>query len=327
MAAATNTFPLPDLTGKTFLITGANSGIGYEAARALARAGGQVVLACRNTDKGSAARNTILAESPNANVEVLELDLADLASVRDFAALIRARESKLHALINNAGVMAISRQLTADGFETQLGVNHLGHFALTGLLLDRLLATPGARIVNVSSQAHKIGRMNWDDLDGARTYKRWPAYGQSKLANLLFTFELGRRLSELRLDARAVACHPGYAATNLQYVAADQDGSRFTRKIMELGNALIAQSAESGAMPTLYAAVSPDAQSGDFIGPSGLFGRAGFPEKQRAMRAAYDPEAMRKLWEISVERTSVDYAALAPPGTRRASGPAAPAPQ
>jgi NAD(P)-dependent dehydrogenase (short-subunit alcohol dehydrogenase family) len=326
MASATPAFPLPDLTGKTFVITGANSGIGYEATRALARAGGHVVLACRNLDKGAAARSSIMAETPSASVEVLELDLADLASVRDFAALIRARESKLHALINNAGVMAISRQLTADGFEMQLGVNHLGHFALTGLLLDRLLATPGARIVNVSSQAHKMGRMRWDDLDGAHTYGRWAAYGQSKLANLLFTFELARRLSELRLDARAVACHPGYAATNLQFVAPDQDGSRFGRKLMELGNALIAQSAEAGAMPTLYAAVSPDAQSGDFIGPGGFMGRAGFPGKLRAMRAAYDPVAMQKLWEISVERTSVDFAAVAPPGSRRASGPAAPAP-
>ncbi|HKU43054.1 MAG TPA: oxidoreductase [Polyangiales bacterium] len=330
----TSAFPLPDLTGKIYVITGANSGIGFEAARALARKGAHVVLACRNVDRGQAARAKILAEAPDAQLEVLELDLADLASVRDFAALIRARESKLHGLINNAGIMAIARQLTADGFEMQLGVNHFGHFALTGLLLDRLLATPGARIVNVASQASKLGRMRWDDLDGERSYTRWGQYGRSKLANLLFTFELARRLSELRLDARSIACHPGYAATNLQFVAADQDGSRLTRKIMELGNAVIAQSAEAGALPTLYAAVSPDAQSGDYIGPQERLGWHGFPGKLRAMRAAYNPEAMRKLWDISVQRTSVDFAALAPPGSRPVSGPArgpatppAPAPQ
>jgi len=312
MAAVQPAFALPDLGGKTYVITGANTGLGFETARALARQGAQVVLACRNLEKGALARAAIEAETPSARIEVLELDLSDLASVRDFAALIRGRGDPrgLHALINNAGVMAISRQLTADAFERQFGVNHLAHFALTGLLLDRLLATPGSRIVNVSSQASAFGRMRWDDLDGSQSYQRWTAYAQSKLANLLFSFELARRLTELRADIRCIACHPGYAATNLQFVGPDQDGARATRKFMEWSNKLFAQSAAQGALPTLYAAVSPDAQSGDYIGPTGFLGRAGIPGKQRGPRAAYDPAAMQKLWEISVARTSVDYAVL-----------------
>jgi NAD(P)-dependent dehydrogenase (short-subunit alcohol dehydrogenase family) len=309
--ASTTPFTLPDLTGKTFVITGANSGLGLETARALARQNAHVVLACRDLDKGAEAKARILAEHANAAVEVLDLDLADLASVQDFAALIRAREGRLHGLINNAGVMAIPRQLTVDGFERQLGVNHFGHFALTGLLLDRLLATPGSRIVTVSSKAHAIGKMHWDDLDAAKSYHPWAAYGQSKLANLLFTFELARRLSELRQDVRSVACHPGYAATNLQYVGPQQYNSRIGHFVMSLGNRLIAQTAEGGAQPTLFACLSSDAQSGDYIGPSGFMGRAGAPAKLRAKHAAYDPEAMQKLWKISVERTGVDYAVLA----------------
>jgi NAD(P)-dependent dehydrogenase (short-subunit alcohol dehydrogenase family) len=316
--ASSTPFTLPDLTGKTFVITGANSGIGLETARALARKNAHVVLACRDADKAAAAKASILAESTNATVEVQELDLSDLASVRDFAALIRAREGKLHGLINNAGVMAIPHQLTVDGFERQFAVNHLGHFALTGLLLDRLLATPGSRVVTVASKAHAIGKMHWDDLDGVKRYHPWAAYGQSKLANLLFTFELARRLSDMRQELRSVACHPGYAATNLQYVGPQQYKSRFGHWIMSLGNRLIAQSAESGAEPTLYAALASDAQSGDYIGPSGFMGRAGAPEKQRAKQAAYDPEALQKLWRISVERTGVDYAVLSGASTSSA---------
>jgi NAD(P)-dependent dehydrogenase (short-subunit alcohol dehydrogenase family) len=315
--ARPTSFSLPDLAGKTFIVTGANSGLGLETARALARKHAHVILACRDHDKGEAARARILADAPGAALELLELDLADLASVRDFAALIRAREGKLHGLVNNAGVMAIPRQLTVDGFERQFAVNHLGHFALTGLLIDRLLATPGARVVTVASQAHHIGKMHWDDLDGAKSYHPWLAYGQSKLSNLLFAFELARRLSELRHDVRSVACHPGYAATNLQFVGPEQSGSKFNHFIMKLGNQWLAKSAEGGALPTLYACASPDAQSGDYIGPSGFMGRAGDTEKQRAKQAAYDPEAMLKLWQASVERTGVDYAALS--GTNRQS--------
>jgi NAD(P)-dependent dehydrogenase (short-subunit alcohol dehydrogenase family) len=308
--ASTSSAPLTDLTGKSFVVTGANSGIGLEAARGLACQGAHVILACRDLDKGAEAKARIVAESTRASVEVVELDLADLASVRDFAALIRAREGKLHGLINNAGIMAIPRQLTVDGFERQFAVNHLGHFALTGLLLDRLLATPGSRVVTVSSSAHAIGKMRWDDLDGAKSYHPWAAYGQSKLANLLFAFELARRLSELRQDVRSLACHPGYAATNLQLVGPQQFDSRFGRWIMTLGNRFFAQSAEGGAQPTLYACLASDAQSGDYIGPSGFMGRAGAPAKLRARQAAYDPEAMQKLWHISIERTGVDYAVL-----------------
>jgi NAD(P)-dependent dehydrogenase (short-subunit alcohol dehydrogenase family) len=300
-------YPLPDLTGKTFVITGANSGIGFETGRALARQAANVVMACRNRERGEAAKARILAETPAARVEVAPLDVGDLSSVRDFAAQVRARGDKLHALINNAGLMAIPRQLTPDGFEMQLGVNHFGHFALTGLLIDRLLATPGSRVVTVASQAHTVGRMDWDDLEGAKSYRRWGAYFQSKLANLLFAFELARRVSELRVDLRSVACHPGYAATNLQFVGF---ASGLGNLIMRTGNRWIARSAQEGALPTLYAAIDPDAQSGDYIGPAGRFS-PGVPCKAKAVRAAYDPAAMRKLWEISVERTGVDYAALA----------------
>lgn len=308
--ASTIAFPVPDLRGKTYVITGANSGLGFETARALARQHAHVVLGCRG-EKGEAAKARILAEFPDASLEALELDLASLASIRDFAALIRAREGKLHGLVNNAGVMAIPRQLTADGFERQFGVNHLGHFALTGLLIDRLLATPGSRVVTVSSHAHKIGKLQWDDLDGAKSYHPWAAYGQSKLANLLFCFELARRLSELRQDVRSVACHPGYAATNLQFVAPQETNSKLGHFVMDLGNRIFAQSAETGAHPTLFALLSPDAQAGDYIGPSGFMGRAGSPARQRARQTAYDPAAQQKLWEISIQRTGVDFAVLA----------------
>jgi NAD(P)-dependent dehydrogenase (short-subunit alcohol dehydrogenase family) len=306
----TPTYPLPDLTDKTIIITGANGGLGFEAARALARRSATIVMACRDLEKGRDAEAKIRAETPSARLELLQLDVGNLTSVQDFAALIRARESKLHVLLNNAGVMAIPHELTVDGFERQLGTNHFGHFALTGLLLDRLLATPGSRVVNVASQASALAKMRWDDLDGKKSFHPWAAYGQSKLANLLFTFELARRLSELRLDVRSIACHPGYAATNLQFVGPALSGSTLARRVMTVGNRFLAQSAQHGALPLLYASVDPDAQSGDYIGPSGFGGFRGLPGKCTAVRAAYDPAAMKKLWDISVARTGVDYAAL-----------------
>lgn len=301
---------VPSLAGKTVIVTGANSGIGFEAARVLAERGADLIMACRSSERGEAAAQRIRSAAPEARIEVRPLDLASLAAVREFARWFNDSRSALQLLLNNAGLMAIPRQTTVEGFEMQLGVNHLAHFALTGLVLGKLLATPGARVVNVSSQAHLIGRMRWDDLDGERSYHKWTAYGQSKLANLLFTFELARRLHAKQATQRALACHPGYASTNLQLVGPTMEGSRLGLLMMKLGNQLMAQSAPEGALPTLYAATSPAAQSGEYIGPSGLFGRAGAPAPLKAAAAAYDPVAMQRLWKVSIERTGVTFAEL-----------------
>jgi NAD(P)-dependent dehydrogenase (short-subunit alcohol dehydrogenase family) len=302
---------VPSLSGKTVVVTGANSGIGFEAARVLAERGADLILACRSSERGQAAAELIRNTVPEAQLEVRPLDLASLAAVREFARWFNGARPSLHLLINNAGLMAIPRQATVEGFEMQLGVNHLGHFALTGLLLQKLLAAPDARVVNVSSQAHWLGRMRWDDLDGERSYYKWTAYGQSKLANLLFTFELARRLHARQLTLRALACHPGYADTNLQHVGPSMEGSRLNQWMMKLGNRLIAQSAADGALPTLYAATAPAARSGEYYGPSGLFGRAGSPAPLHAMAAAYDAASMQRLWQVSIERTGVGFEQLA----------------
>jgi NAD(P)-dependent dehydrogenase (short-subunit alcohol dehydrogenase family) len=301
---------MPKLTGRVALVTGANSGIGFEAARALARAGAHVVLACRDSDRARVARERIERELPSASVETLALDLASLESVRKAALRFADGHERLHVLCNNAGVMAIPRLLTADGFEMQLGVNHFGHFALTGLLLGPLLRSGGARVVSVSSLAHRTGRMRFDDLDGAERYQKWEAYCQSKLANLLFAYELDRRLRATGAEAISVACHPGYANTNLQQVGPALFGSGITAAFFRVSNALLAQSAHNGAWPTLFAATAQDVQGGDYIGPGGPGELAGAPKKVRSTQAAQDLQAARRLWQISVERTNTDYAAL-----------------
>jgi NAD(P)-dependent dehydrogenase (short-subunit alcohol dehydrogenase family) len=299
---------IPALAGRVALVTGANSGIGFEAARELAQHGCTVVLGCRSLARGAEAEAKIRQTCPGATLDVLELDLSRLGSVRAAAATLSARQPRLDLLLNNAGVMAIPRTLSEDGFEMQLATNHLGHFALTGLLLGPLLAAPAARIVNVSSSAHRIGMVRLDDLDRARGYAKWEAYGQSKLANLLFTFELQRRLAGRA--AISVACHPGYAATNLQYVGPEQEGSRLGMLFMKLSNRVFAQSAAAGALPTLYAATAAGVQGGDFIGPDGLREMWGAPTKVRARRAAYDVELARGLWTASVQRSGVGFEAL-----------------
>jgi NAD(P)-dependent dehydrogenase (short-subunit alcohol dehydrogenase family) len=302
---------LPDLAGKTVLVTGANSGIGFEAARMFARKGANVVMACRDPRRGDAALQRVRAETPAAGLQLLELDLASLASVKRAAERFGAEHSRLDVLCNNAGVMAIPRALSADGFEMQLAVNHLGHFALTGLLLERVLAAGAARVVTVSSSAHRIGKIRFDDLDGERRYHKWAAYGQSKLANLLFAFELQRRFDAHGVPAISVACHPGYADTNLQQVGPSLQRSRFGAAFFRLSNALFAQSAERGAWPTVYAAAAADVRGADYIGPGGPGEIAGRPKKVRAMRAAHDEVAARTLWDVSVQRTGVDYRSLA----------------
>lgn len=302
---------MPDQIGKTILITGGNSGIGYEAARALAQAGARVVLACRDTSKAEAAADSIRGGHARAEVETLPLDLASLVSVRDCAKAFTDRHDALHILINNAGVMAIPRRTTADGFEMQIGTNHLGHFALTGLLLEPLLATEGARVVNVSSTAHRMGRIHFDDLQGERRYRRWGAYGQSKLANLLFTYELQRRLDAAGRALLSVACHPGWAATNLQYAGPRMDNSKLMEVLAGGLNRLLAQDATMGSLPTVYAAASPDVRGSDYIGPDGLGEMWGHPRKVSSNARSHDREVAIRLWETSEALTGVRYDALA----------------
>ena len=298
---------VPDQSGRTIVVTGANSGIGFEAASTLTAAGAHVVLACRDPLRAADAVARLRSRHPRASLESLPLDLASLASVRDFAKAFADRHARLDVLANNAGVMAIPRRTTADGFEMQLGTNHLGHFALTGLLLPRLLATPGARVVTVSSTAHRGGRMRFDDLQGERSYTRWGAYGQSKLANLLFSYELDRRARAAGRDLVAAACHPGYAATNLQFVGARMDGSRFMEGLMSWANRVFSQDAAMGALPTLYAATAPGVRGGDYYGPDRLFETWGHPKKVGSSGRSRDLEAARRLWAVSEELTGVRY--------------------
>jgi NAD(P)-dependent dehydrogenase (short-subunit alcohol dehydrogenase family) len=299
---------IPDLSGKTIVVTGGNSGIGYEAALEFARKRAEVILACRDLGKARTAAAQITASSSGAKVSVMELDLANLASVRGFSEAFHLEHPALHVLVNNAGVMAIPYRQTADGFEMQFGTNHLGHFALTGLLLDRLLATDGARVVNVSSGAHRFGSIHFDDLQWKQNYRKWRAYGQSKLANLLFTFELQRRADAAGKKLLSVACHPGYAATNLQAVGPKMMGSSMAEYLMELGNRAFAQSAAMGALPTEYAAAAPDVRGGEYIGPDGIGEFWGHPKRVPYSAAAKDTAAAAKLWEVSEQLTNVHYA-------------------
>jgi NAD(P)-dependent dehydrogenase (short-subunit alcohol dehydrogenase family) len=305
---------IPDQTGRIAVVTGANSGIGYEAAKGLALAGATVVLACRDAAKGEAAAESIRAAGAGVNVEPASLDLASLASVRAFARSFAERHTALHALVNNAGVMGIPRRTTAEGFEMQLGTNHLGHFALTGLLLERLLAGDGARVVNVSSLGHRRGRIDFEDLHGERSYARWRAYYQSKLANLLFTYELQRRLEAAAGRCISVACHPGFTATNLQLVGPRMDGSRLMTTVWSGFNRVFAQDAARGALPTLYAATAPDVQGGDYIGPGGFQEARGYPRKVESNARSHDGELARRLWDVSETLTGVRYKLETPAG-------------
>jgi NAD(P)-dependent dehydrogenase (short-subunit alcohol dehydrogenase family) len=292
---------IPDQSGRVAIVTGANSGLGLVTARELARAGARVVLACRSIDKGEEASTRIVSAVPTADVTAAVLDLADLESVRAFAA---GAPGQIDLLINNAGVMAAPRRLTRDGFESQFATNHLGHFALTGLVLGRLLTAPAPRVVTVSSALHRTGTINFDDLQGERKYKRWGAYGQSKLANLMFCFELQRRSVEAGSALLSMAAHPGYAATNLQAAGTDRF---YERWYMAIGNKLFAQSAEMGALPTLYAATVPDLPGGTFVGPGGRGEQRGYPKVVGAAAKAYDEQNWRRLWEVSERLTGVHY--------------------
>lgn len=302
----------PRLDGRIAIVTGANSGIGLETARGLARRGARVVLACRDPARAETARREIAASATAPDlVESMLLDLASLASVRGFAEAFRRRHQALHVLVNNAGVMAIPASRTADGFEMQLGTNHLGPFALTGLLLDLLLATPGARIVTVSSSIHRIGRIRFDDLQSERSYGPWRAYAQSKLANLLFAFELQRRLEARGARTIAVAAHPGYADTRLQVVGPRARNAILMTGAVAIGNRLFAQSAAMGALPSLHAASAEGVQGGDFFGPGGPLQMRGHPRRVNASPRARDEAIAARLWETSEALTGVRVGALA----------------
>ena len=298
---------IPDLTGKVAVVTGANSGIGFEAAKELARKGAATVLACRSPERGQAALDALLADAPGAKAELLALDLASLASIERFAEAFGERHERLDVLANNAGIMVVPYGKTEDGFERQVGTNHLGHFALTGRLLGALLATPGARVVNVSSLGHKRGEVDFDNLlyeQGG--YGGWPAYSRTKLLNLLFTYELQRRFEGAGIDAHALAAHPGFSASNLTGHMADRWHMRVA---LRLFNRLI-QGPEMGALPTLRAATDPDARGGQYFGPARLNETTGHPVLVQASDAAHDEADAQRLWALSEELTGVRYAGL-----------------
>jgi NAD(P)-dependent dehydrogenase (short-subunit alcohol dehydrogenase family) len=299
---------IPPLDGRRIIVTGANSGIGFEAARMFASRGARVILACRSTDKGHRARDEIVRQYSDAHVEVRELDLASLRSVQNFADAYLAKDHTLDVLVNNAGVMALPRTITEDGFEMQFGTNHLGHFALTARLFAALDKGSNARIVVVSSLMHKRGKIHFDDLHGERSYGKWSAYAQSKLANLLFAFELDRRLRAAKSPVIVAACHPGYSSTNLPFVGPRMEKSSLAETVMRIGNKYLAQPAALGALPTVYAAVADDVRSGDFIGPDGFMELRGYPKHVRPARHAMDPDEARRLWEVSEKSCKIEFA-------------------
>ena len=295
---------VPGQHGRLAVVTGANTGLGFETARVLAARGASVVLAVRDTEKGKRAAAAIARTAPGANVMIQPLDLTSLDSIHAAAGELRAQHPAIDLLINNAGVMFPPKQTTPDGFELQLGTNHLGHFALTGLLLEQMLPVPGSRVVTVSSIAHRLrARINFDDLQSERSYHRVAAYSQSKLANLMFTYELQRRLSGAGTTI-AVAAHPGLASTEL---------TRNSPAITAFSYALVSQHAAMGALPTLRAATDPGVLGGQYYGPGRLFGTRGYPKLAHSSRQSHVTAIQRRLWTVSEELTGVTFpAALRP---------------
>jgi NAD(P)-dependent dehydrogenase (short-subunit alcohol dehydrogenase family) len=290
---------VPGQQGRLAVVTGANTGLGFETARVLAAHGASVVLAVRDTEKGKDAAARIAATVPGANATVQHLDLASLESIRAAAGELRAQHPRIDLLINNAGVMFPPKQATGDGFELQLGTNHLGHFALTGLLLEQMLPVPGSRVVTVSSTAHRLrARINFDDLQSERSYRRVAAYGQSKLANLMFTYELHRRLWHGMRATIAVAAHPGFAATELTRNSPAAAAALYR---------LFSQPAAVGALPVLRAATDPGVIGGQYYGPGRLFGTRGYPKLAKSSRQSHDTASQRRLWTISEELTGVTF--------------------
>ena len=300
---------MPTQDGRLAIVTGANSGIGYHTARYLAGAGATVVLACRNAEKGEAARARIAALIPGARLEVRSLDVADLDSVRRFADAFHSENRPLDLLVNNAGIMGVPiRRSTPQGFETQFATNHLGHFALTGLLLPAMLRQSGSRVVTVASIAHKRGTLDFEDLNAERSYNPNRAYQQSKLANVVFGLELDRRLRARAANTASLIAHPGVAVTN---IVSNGMGTGMRARMVGILVPLIAQSDDRGSWPTLYAAVSPEARGGGYYGPDGIAEIKGTPVEVQPQPRALDPAAGQRLWEISEMLTGVRYEALA----------------
>lgn len=293
---------LENLTGKKAIITGANSGIGYEAAKDLSSKGAFVILAVRNMEKGKGAAEGILQRNPQAKIKLMKLDLADLQSVRDFTEVFMEEFDSLDLLINNAGVMIPPYGKTKDGFELQFGSNHLGHFALTGLLLPILKTTSESRVVTLSSIAHRGAKIDFDNLDGSKGYKAMKFYGQSKLANLLFAKELDNRFKQHGMESISIACHPGISNTNLFHL-----GKGETPAFMKGMVKFFSQPAEKGADPTIYAATEESLQGGEYIGPDGRGNRKGNPAIEIPAAGVYNKETMEKLWTVSEELTNVRY--------------------
>jgi len=293
-----NASNIADQTGRIAIVTGASSGIGFEAARVLTDKNATVIIAVRNLEKGTAALQKIKSQNAKADVLVMLLDLADLNSVKQFAEDFIKKFTRLDLLINNAGVMIPPYSKTKDGFELQFGTNHLGHFALTALLFNLINKTAGSRIVNVSSAAHKYGNLNFDDLNWEkRKYKAWKAYGDSKISNLYFTYELQRRLEDKKSNIKVTAAHPGWTATDLQRHSG----------LFEFLNTFFAMKAEQGALPTLRAATDDAANSGDYFGPDGWQEWKGYPVKVKSNELSHDKNIAKKLWEISEILTGVNF--------------------
>jgi NAD(P)-dependent dehydrogenase (short-subunit alcohol dehydrogenase family) len=308
MAARWDAADMPAQDGRTALVTGGNTGIGFYQVLELARRGAHVLLASRDASRGRAARAAITGELPSASVELVPLDLADLESVQRLADQIADRAGGLDLLINNAGVLGVPRrQTTAQGFELQFGTNHLGHFALTGLLLPALLRRPGSRVVTVSSLNHRMGSIRLDDLQGEHGYGPWRAYNQSKLANALFTLELDRRLRAAGVGTISVGAHPGYTRTELQYRGPQLGGAGVSAQALALATRFAGQPAGRGALPVLRAATDPEARGGDYYGPGGPGELRGLPRRVRYSKAARDERLAGRLWEASEALTGVTF--------------------
>ncbi len=298
---------IPQQEGKLAVVTGANSGLGFYTTRALAIKGAKVIMACRNLEKGEMARQKIMNEGGKVEPEVWHLDLASLESVKQFALEFAAKYEKLDLLINNAGLMAIPYDRTEDNFEMQFGVNHLAHFALTARLWPLLSKTEGSRVVQVSSLAHYIGEIRFDDIHWEKGYKKWGAYGMSKLANLLFVRELANRVAKTSNGLTVAAAHPGYADTELQAKSARMEGKELGAKAMYLINKVLAQSGEKGALPSLYAATADGVEQGAYFGPGGLLKMQGSPVPDSPSKKLVNNEVAGQLWELSESLTRTEF--------------------
>lgn len=298
---------IKELTEKNILITGANSGLGLETSKFLSRKGANIIMACRNTEKGEKAKKQILEKYPEAKLEVRKLNLASLQSIKDFSKAFLKDYNELHVLCNNAGVMALPESRTEDNLEMQFGTNHIGHFALTALLFPLLKNTKNSRIVNISSELHKYGKMNFSDLQAEKKYSKWKAYNQSKLANMLFTYELQRKIEANNIAMLSLAAHPGYASTNLQTAGAIMSNARIKEKLSSFGNLLFAQSQEMGALPSILAIAGEEVSNGDFYGPGGFMNMRGFPKKVPSSKRSHNKDDAKRLWEISEKLSGIDF--------------------